>query len=79
MANIGRIERRYDSTYFQIEIRRIKIIDSELRRLNLGITVGKMMAASGRECAEKLVKRKTRRREDNKEICLIQMVVAVCK
>jgi hypothetical protein len=27
-------------------------MDCELRRLNLGITVGKMMAASGREFGE---------------------------
>jgi hypothetical protein len=52
MANIGRTERIYSSTYFQIEIRRIKIIGCELRRLYLGVTVGKRMAALRRRCGE---------------------------
>jgi hypothetical protein len=46
MANIGRIQRGYSSTYFQMDIRIIKIIGCELRRLYLGITVGKRMTAS---------------------------------
>jgi len=50
MANKGRNERRYSSTYFQIEIGGIKIIGCELRPLYLGITVGKRMTASSRRC-----------------------------
>jgi len=52
MANIARIERRYSSTYSQIEIRRIKVIGCELRQLYLGISVGKRTAASRRRCGE---------------------------
>jgi len=46
----GRIERRYSSTYFQIEIRRIKIIGCELCPLYLGITVRKRTATWSRRC-----------------------------